>query len=175
VSDFAQRLSLDQIRDGDRLDLSATSAECAAIADRLGLLSLDRLDAHAVLSRDGGKVRATGRLKASLEQSCVATGESVPAHVDEPFDLWFLPEPKAGRPDEELELGAEELDTMFHDGSAIELGSAIVDSLALAIDPYPRSSGADAALKEAGVLSEEEAGPFAALAALKERLGGNGP
>jgi uncharacterized metal-binding protein YceD (DUF177 family) len=175
VSDFDHRLPLDQIRDGDRIDLSAGESECSAIADRLGLLRLDRLEAHAVLSRDGQKVRATGRIKASLEQPCVATGDPVPAHVDEPFDLIFLPEPRAGRADEEVELGADELDTMFHDGSTIELGSAIVDSLALALDPYPRSAGADAALKEAGVLSEEEAGPFAALAALKEKLGGSGP
>jgi uncharacterized metal-binding protein YceD (DUF177 family) len=175
VSEFDQRLPIDQIRDGDRLDLNADEAECTAIAERLGLLRLDRFDAHAVLSRDGRKIRATGRIKASLEQSCVATGDPVPAHVDEPFDILFLPEPRTGRADEEIELGSQELDTMFHDGSAIELGSAIVDSLALALDPYPRSAGADAALKEAGVLSEEEAGPFAALAALKERLGGDGP
>lgn len=175
MSEFDQRLPIDQMRDGDRLDLNADEAECTAIAERLGLLRLDRFDAHAVLSRDGRKIRATGRIKASLEQSCVATGDPVPAHVDEPFDILFLPEPRTGRADEEIELGSQELDTMFHDGSAIELGSAIVDSLALALDPYPRSAGADAALKEAGVLSEEEAGPFAALAALKERLGGDGP
>jgi uncharacterized metal-binding protein YceD (DUF177 family) len=175
VSQFEQRLPLDQIRDGDRVDLSANTEECAAIADRLGLLSLDRFDAHAVLGRDGQKVRATGRIKAALEQACVATGEPVPAHVDEAFEIVFLPEPKADRPDEEIELAADELDAMFHDGSAIELGSAIVDSLAMALDPYPRSAGADAALKEAGVLSEEEAGPFAALAALREKLGGSGP
>jgi uncharacterized metal-binding protein YceD (DUF177 family) len=173
VSDFAHRLSLDQIRDGDRLDLTANSEDCAAIANRLGLLSLDRLEAHAVLSRDGQKVRVTGRLKAALEQACVATGESIPAHVDEPFELLFLPEPKAGEAEEEVELVEGDLDTMFHDGAAIDLGGAIADSLALAIDPYPRSPSADAALKEAGVLSEEEAGPFAALAALKAKLGGN--
>ena len=34
-----------------------------------------------------------------------------------------------------------------------------------------RSAGADAALREAGVMSEEEASPFAALAALKGKLG----
>jgi len=173
VSDFAHRLSLDQIRDGDRLDLSADAEECAAIAGRLGILSLDRLEAHAVLSREGQKIRATGRLKAALNQACVATGESVPAHVDEPFELLFLPEPKVGSADEEVELGQADLDTMFHDGAAIDLGSAIADSLALALDPYPRSPSADTALKEAGVLSEEEAGPFAALAALKAKLGGN--
>ncbi len=174
MSDFAHRLSLDQIRDGDRLDLSADAEECAAIAGRLGLLSLDRLEAHAVLSRDGQKVQATGRLKAALAQACVATGDSVPAHVDEPFELLFLPEPKVGSADEEFELGENDLDTMFHDGAAIDLGSAIADSLALALDPYPRSPSAEAALKEAGVLSEEDAGPFAALAALKAKLGGSG-
>ena len=172
MSDFAHRLSLDQIRDGDRLDLIADPDECAAIAGRLGLVSLGRLEAHAVLARDGQKVRATGRLKAALEQACVATGDPVPAHVDEPFELFFLPEPKSGEANEEMELGGEDLDTVFHDGAAIDLGSAIADSLALALDPYPRSPSADVALKEAGVLGEEEAGPFAALAALKAKLAG---
>jgi len=171
--DFASRLPLDQIRDGDRVDLVADSGECESVAERLGLLSLERLEAHAVLSRDDQQIRASGRLKASLEQACVATGEPVPEHVDEAFDLLFIPPPSKGKPDEEIELGSDELDTIFHDGTGIELGNAIADTLALSLDPYPRSAGADAALKEAGVMSEEEAGPFAALAALKSRMGGN--
>ena len=52
---------------------------------------------------------------------------------------------------------------VFHDGAAIDLGGAIADTLALSLDPYPRSAGAEAALKEAGVMSEEEASPFAVL------------
>ena len=171
MSDFGHRLLLDQIRDGDRLDIMADDEERAAIADRLGLLSLERLEAHAVLARDGEKIAATGRSKASLEQACVATGEPCPAHIDEPFELSFVPEPKAGGSDEEVELGESDLDTVFHDGSAIDLGGAITDTLALALDPYPRSAGADAALKEAGVMTEDEASPFAALAALKEKMG----
>ncbi len=171
MSEFTHRLPLDRIRDGDRQDIVAEPAERTAIAERLGLLSLDRLEAHVVLARDGEKVRAMGRLKASLEQACVVTGDPVPAHIDEPFDLFFVPEPKAGA-EEEVELSGGDLDTMFYDGAAIELGSAITDTLALALDPYPRSAAAEAALKEAGVLSEEEAGPFAALAALRGKLGG---
>lgn len=171
MSDFAHRLPLDQIREGDRLDIVADDEERAAVADRLGLLSLDRFEAHAVLSRDGQTIRATGRLKASLEQACVATGTPVPDHLDEAFELRFVPEPKGGKADDEIELGESDLDTIFHDGSAIDLGGAVIDTLALTLDPYPRSAGADAALKEAGVITEEEAGPFAALAALKEKLG----
>jgi uncharacterized metal-binding protein YceD (DUF177 family) len=171
LSDFGRRLPIDQIRDGDRLDIVAEDDERIAIRDRLGLLSLERLEAHAVLSRDGQEVRAAGRLRASLEQACVATGDACPAHIDEPFDLRFMPEPKLGQAEDEIELGGTDLDTVFHDGSAIDLGGAVIDTLALALDPYPRSAGADAALKEAGVLTEDEASPFAALAALKEKMG----
>ena len=169
MSDLAQRLQLDQIRDGDRIDFNANAEELAAIAARLRLLSLDRLDAHAVLARNGDKVTATGRLKASLTQACVATGEPVAEHVDEAFDLSFVPTPTA---DEELELDADQLDTIFHDGAIIDLGTAIADTLALALEPYPRSAAADEALREAGVLNEEEAGPFAVLAALKAKMSG---
>lgn len=166
MKDFSHRLPLDRIRDGERVDLVAGDDECAAIARRLGLVSLDRLEAHAALACDGEQVRARGRIKAALAQSCVVSGEPVPARIDEPFELVFLPEPK-GQPDEEVELGADELDVVFHDGAGIELGAAIADTLALALDPYPRGPEADAALKAAGVLSEEQAGPFAALAKLK--------
>ena len=41
---------------------------------------------------------------------------------------------------------------------------------ALALEPFPRSPNADAALKAAGVKAEGEVGPFSALAALKEKL-----
>ena len=169
MSDFAHRLQLDQIRDGDRLDLVADDAERAAIAERLDLAGLDRLDAHAMLNRDGDAIRAQGRVQASLEQSCVVTGEPIPAHVDEAFEILFRPEPGPG--DEAIELGAEECDVVFHDGAAIDLGSAIADTLALSLDPYPRSAGAEAALKEAGIMSEEEASPFAVLAQLKRGEG----
>ena len=165
---FAHHLRLDQVRDGERLALVADDAERAAIAKRLDLASLDRLEAHVCLECTDDVVRAKGRLVASLDQSCVVTGEPVAAHVDEPFALVFVPEPPAARPDEEVELGGADLDVVFHDGSAIDLGGALADTLALSLDPYPRSAGADAALKEAGVLTEEQASPFAVLAKLRK-------
>lgn len=167
TDEFAHRLPLNQIRDGERIDLIADDAERKLIADRLDLRGLDRLEAHATLERKGEIVRARGRLKASLCQSCVVTDEPVDAHADEAFDIYFLPEPKTDSTDEEVELVESDCDVVFHDGAAIDLGSAIADTLALAVDPYPRSAGAEAALREAGVLSEAEAGPFAALAKLK--------
>ena len=163
---FAHQLRLDQIRDGERLDLIADDAEREAIAKRLGLASLDRVEAHVTLQRSGEIVRAEGRLQASLDQSCVVTGEPVAEHVDEPFAILFTPEPKETGPDEEVELGSGDCDVVFHDGAQIDLGGAIADTLALSLDPYPRSAGADAALKEAGVMTEERVSPFAVLAKL---------
>ena len=174
IEDFGHRLTLDRIRDGERIDLVADEAEKDRISKRLGLDALDRLEAHATLRREGDCIRATGRIAASLDQRCVATGEPVSAHVDEPFEILFAPEPKI-EADEEIELGAQDCDVVFHDGASIDLGEAIADTLALTLDPYPRSAGAEAALKGAGVLSEEEAGPFAALAQLKRQMGGDGP
>jgi len=167
MSDFAHRLKLDQIRDGERLDLVADEAERIAVAERLDLVGLNRLDAHAILARDGQQVRASGRLQAALEQSCVVTGQAIAAHVDEAFDILFVPERTADHSGDEVELDEQECDVVFHDGAAIDLGAAIADTLALSVDPYPRSAGAEAALKEAGVMTEEEASPFAVLAALK--------
>jgi uncharacterized metal-binding protein YceD (DUF177 family) len=165
---FGHALRLDQIRDGERLELNADEAERRVIAKRLGLSSLHCLEAHASMSRPGGDiVRVQGRLQAALDQSCVVTGDAVPAHVDEPFELLFVPEPQAAGPDEEIELGSSDCDVVFHDGAVIDLGGAIADTLALSLDPYPRSAGADAALKEAGVMTAEQASPFAMLAQLK--------
>jgi uncharacterized metal-binding protein YceD (DUF177 family) len=166
TDNFAHHLRLDRIHSGDRIDLVADESERQAIAERFGLQSLERLEAHATLDRTGNSVRAEGRIVAALEQSCVITGEAVAAHVDEAFAIAFRPEPQVARSEEEIELDPTDCDVVFHDGATIDLGSAIADTLALGLPAYPRSPGAEAALKEAGILTEAEGSPFAALAQL---------
>jgi uncharacterized metal-binding protein YceD (DUF177 family) len=167
MSQFGEPLPLNRVRDGARLELVADEAERSAISERLGLASLERLEAHVALESRDARIRAHGRLRGALEQRCVATDVPLPVHVDEPFDILFLPEPSVA-PDSEIELSDQDCDVVFHDGATIDLAAALADSLALSLDPYPRSPDADVALREAGVLSEEQAGPFAALAALKK-------
>jgi len=96
------------------------------------------------------------------------TDEALPVTVDEPVALRFVAEDK---PDaDEVELDENALDTMGFDGAAIDLGEAAAETMALALDPFPRGPNAAAVLREAGVISEEEAKPPGALAGLKAQL-----
>jgi hypothetical protein len=102
----------------------------------------------------------------------VATGEPVLGEIEESFAVHFRPLPAAGGgAEDEVELGEDEMDVIFTDAGQVDVGEAVAQTLALHLDPYPRAPGAEAALKEAGVMDEGEAGPFGALAALKDKLG----
>jgi len=147
----------------------ADEKERTALARRFGLISLDLLEADVTLQPDGAGYLAEGTLRGTAQQACVASGEPVPASVEESFRIRFVTETGYDA-DAEVELDADDCDTLFHDGRAIDLGEAVAESFALALEPFPRSPNADAALKAAGVKDESEAGPFGALAALKEKL-----
>jgi uncharacterized metal-binding protein YceD (DUF177 family) len=169
--DFSRVVALDTIGDVPRaMTLEADAEERQALARRFRLIAVDTLSAEAALSRKGQVVTATGRLTAAVVQSCVATGAPVPEQIDEPFEIVFRPPPTDARPDEEIELDESEMDVVFYDGGSIDLGEAVAETLALALDPYPRAPDAEAALKAAGVKSEAEAGPFGALASLRDKL-----
>lgn len=171
--EFSRIVRIDMLGAAPRAEaIEADASERAALAKRFGLVEIGRLSAQANIMIEKDEVRATGRLSAAVVQSCVATSEPVPAQIDEPFDILFRPAPQSVRSEEEIELGESEMDVVFYEGAAVDLGEAVAETLALALNPYPRAPGAEAALKAAGVKGEEEAGPFSALASLKDRLGG---
>ena len=82
TDDFAHRLPLNQIRDGERIDLSADEGERKLIADRLDLRALDRLEAHATLDRKGEMVRVAmmpGTAQAKLDNKGMKARPDSPA------------------------------------------------------------------------------------------------
>jgi uncharacterized metal-binding protein YceD (DUF177 family) len=164
--EFSRRIALDRAQGAQRI--AADEAERAALARRFRLVRIDSLDAEAELDRDGADVTVTGRVIARAVQSCVATDAELPVEIDEPFALRFIPA-NAEHPGEEIELEPGACDTIEHVGLAIDLGEAAAQTLALALDPFPRAPDADQALKAAGVLSEGETGPFAALRGMLEK------
>lgn len=168
--EFSRTFRLDELGGTPRaVSIAAEEGERAALAARFGLIGIERLQAQAELERDGDVVSATGTFEAEVTQSCVASGEPVPARIAGDFALRFVRAGEEPCP-EEVELQESELDEIDYEGSAIDLGEAVAQTMALALDPFPRAAGADEKLREAGVLGEEEAGPFAALKALKDKL-----
>lgn len=167
--EFSRPERLDTIGAGERLvEIAADEGERAALARRFAIVAVERLTAALTVRREQGAVLVAGRVAGAVVQACSATGEPLRAAVDEPVALRFLDEAPAV--DEEVELSADVLDTLPIEGGAVDLGEVAAETMALALDPFPRGPGAAAALAKAGVLSEGEAGPFGALAALRDML-----
>jgi uncharacterized metal-binding protein YceD (DUF177 family) len=169
-TEFARPQRIDTIGGEPRaVEIEADAAERAALAKRFELVGIDRLTGQFTIRRDAAGILVEGRVEAALTQACSITGDPLPATVGESVNLRFVPEDQAGH--DEVELGDQDIDVIPYDGGAIDLGEVAAETMALALDPFPRGPNAEAALKQAGVLSEEEAGPFGALAALRDKLG----
>lgn len=129
-----------------RLSIEASAGERAAIADRLDLLALKRLEAEITLERrPGGRVAVAGVVKADVRQACVITLEPVAAVIEEPFSILYCPRAatagNADRRDVVLPLDDDDWPEPLVD-NRMNVGEAVVQYLALALDPYPRAPGA---------------------------------
>jgi uncharacterized metal-binding protein YceD (DUF177 family) len=166
--EFSLILTMSDAAQGRDIAVEADADARARIAKRLGLIAVDRFALTAEVRAVAGGIGAKGDVQADLVQSCAATGLPVPAMLSEPFDLRFLRDIDAPvDADEEIEISSEDCDLLPLDGDRVDLGEAAVQTLSLALDPFPRHPDADRVLAEKGVLSEEAAGPFAALAKLR--------
>lgn len=142
--------------------LSATAEERAALARRFELVAIKRLEAQITLEPDGDAIAANGTLSADIVQNCAISGDDLPQKIREQLAMRFVPAKNApADPDEEIELDADELDEMFFEGTAFDLGEAVAQSLALAIDPFAVGPEADEARRAHGLLEEGAEGPLA--------------
>ena len=164
--EFSRRVPIDHIGPGGhKLGISADAAECAALARRFGWTAIDGLTATANLLARADGVDALGTLNATVERACVASGVPVRETVEEAFAIHFVPPRDQPVDGGEIEIDEDELDLVEFDGTAVDIGEAVAQSLALGVAPFPRSPAAEAVLRKAGVIDESEAisGPFAGL------------
>ncbi|OCC22427.1 DNA-binding protein [Croceicoccus estronivorus] len=164
-NEFSRMVEPARMGDGTR-HLVADESERATLARRFALVSIERLEADVTLQAEGEAVTVSGTLHAAYIQSCAVSGDDLSVTVEEPVMFRFVPM-GTYRPDEEVELSEDDCDEIEYEGGAFDLGEAISQSLALTIDPYATGPNAEQTRKEAGLLNEEQTGPFAALAALK--------
>jgi uncharacterized metal-binding protein YceD (DUF177 family) len=165
--EFSRLVAIDQLpARGHDLEIAASAAERAALARRFAILGIDRLDAKLRLKPigRGPLVRLSGTVSAEVVQACVVSLEPVRQSVDEAFEMTFGPDvDNGGEAEIDLDLDAEDPPDPIVDGE-IDVGEAVAEQVALALDPFPRADGAvftppaEAAPEEA-----ETANPFAAL------------
>ncbi len=146
---------------GYKIDVEATAAECAAIATRLLVPSVESVSCQwSLRPAPDGAVEAEGSLRARLHQECVVSLDAFPVTVVEEFAVRFVP---AGQESEEAD-DPDEPDELPIENGVLELGEATVEQLALALDPYPRKPGAELPL----TMDDAPDTAFSALAKLRK-------
>jgi uncharacterized metal-binding protein YceD (DUF177 family) len=157
---------------GRDIDVSPSADECAAIAVQLGVSSVDALAVHLHAIRFRGGIRVTGRLTGRVTQPSVVTLEPLSQDVAEPIDRIFLPGGEkefAAAANAEIFVDLEGDDVPDHfEGNEADLSDLIVETLALAVDLYPREPGVS--LEDTGLKPDlEVSSPFAVLKTLKPK------
>jgi uncharacterized metal-binding protein YceD (DUF177 family) len=158
--------------------IEANAEERAALARRFALVALDALKAEGSLETldNGRRAVLRAHLTARLTQSCIVSLEPVTAEIDEEFTLEYdadadpaaLDEPEIPEDMEDMEAFLAEPDPPdpLVDG-AVDVGDAVAEQLALALDPYPRAPGI---VFEGSTASDSLAeSPFKALAGLVKK------
>lgn len=155
---------------GLTVERSATAEERDEIARALDLPGCRSLVVrYALVPRGGGHVHLSGALQAQVDQTCVVTLEPLLNDVAATFkvDYWpetEMPEPSGGEVDVQDEADLEPI-VAGH----IEVGRVVFESLAGAIDLFPRKPGVTFEQPEDPGDGGGSASPFAALAKIKNK------
>ena len=156
---------------GLRVARAATEAERTALAKALEVVSCEGADAEYTIKAIGvGRYRLSGEVSVRLTQGCVVTLEPLSTKLKEGFEVEFWPpESVPGAPSAEVEVSAlRDIEPIEH--GTIDAGRIVFETLAAAIDPYPRKEGAALDWRDENDKSSEpgSASPFAKLKTLKE-------
>lgn len=148
----------------------------ASLAEELGITSIRKLSFEGSLKPFGDSDwQLKARLGATLIQPCVATLEPVTTRIDADILRIFVTDYTEA---EAPEIEMPEDDTIEPLGTWIDPAIIMKEALALALPEYPRKDEAQTEtvrVTEPGKkpMTDEEARPFAGLAALKDQLGKN--
>ncbi len=171
IPGFKRVLARDDVPDdGLEVELKAGPEAREILAKRYDLLALEVLTARLIVEpwRKKG-IKAAGTLHAELSQACIVTLDPVPTELDAPFTLLYLPEDVEGRRALEVALdplAEEPPDPLPIEG--VDMGEAIAEQLALVLDPYPRTEGAELPATESSDSgSGKKPNPFEVLKNLK--------
>ena len=143
--EFSRIVAGDRMEAVETLEIVADGAERAALARRFGLDSLDALTASVTLTKFGDRrrVRLSANFSADVLQSCVVTLEPAPSRIEDSFVLVYDEDAGGPAEAETVVLLKGQISPAPWSGVVIDVGEAVAEHLALALDPYPRATGAD--------------------------------
>jgi uncharacterized metal-binding protein YceD (DUF177 family) len=147
--------------------ITASAAECEALARRFDLRGLSEFKARISLRRvtGGPALRVQGDFEAEVVQTCVVSLQDVHAHVQGHFDTFFSEETAA--PAAEIALDDDETSPEIITNGVIDMGEIVAQYLSLELDPYPRAPGVSLAAQLAEIGAEVKNSPFRVLEGLK--------
>lgn len=173
--EFSRPVALDAIGEAEiTKQIEATAGERSALAARFDLLAIDRLAAElrVVRAKGGALVRLAGQFQAEVTQSCVVSLAPVSNRLEDSFALLYSTR------GEDLQIEAEVFVDPDQDDppepvppGGIDLGEAVAEQLALALDPYPRAEGVELESDQrvgGPADGQDRPNPFAALASLRK-------
>jgi uncharacterized metal-binding protein YceD (DUF177 family) len=172
---FGARLRTKVTRgEGQEIAIRADGPVREVLAGRLGVLSVDEFAAEIEAVPFDGGVRVAGHLTARLHQACVITLEPVAQTIEVTLDRTFLRGPGPDKPPSAPIPGPgeyvppERVDPPdWFEGDWIDLDVFLLETVALALDPYPRAD--NARLQTPEQENHEPDSPFAVLAGLKTK------
>lgn len=153
--------------------IEATAVEREAIKNLLDLVALESLRfEYRLWPGEGERVHLSGRLTADATQTCVISLEPLEALIDTPVEVDFWPEDLVAdleRKADDLREAAliEEWPEAIVEGT-IDLGPVVYETLATALEPYPKKEGAKLQWSQDGGADAPTPGPFATLEQLKK-------
>ena len=162
--------------------LSPNETECAAIAKRIGVVSVDAVTAEAVCTLESGHIiHVTGNFSATVTQECVVTLDHIQNIVSDEFEGWYSDhahiasfkkaqhEAKTKKEFIEMPMLEEHEDPEPLENDRLDVGELFVQFLSLSIDHFAHKEGVSvedkipAKHKEADAKNFAPLNPFAAL------------
>ena len=166
---WSATIRLDEIGEtGRHVELEASEAVRAALAQAAGVDAVERLRARFDLTRRGrDRLHVSGEVSGTVRQTCVVTLDPVENEINEAVEVDFAPPLEPGNATAQVDVDAassEEVEPLV--GNAVDLGLLATEFFLLGIDPYPRKPGV--AFDAPKVAADPADHPFARLAALQK-------
>jgi uncharacterized metal-binding protein YceD (DUF177 family) len=172
-SEFCRLVPLSKLTHGAEktFEIEATAQECEALAKRFNILAVQSLKAIIKLSlRAKGKlIKLRGAFQAEVIQSCVITLDPVYSKLEDNFSLSYSETVDNSAPEIDISIEGEDyIEPLLSD--SLDIGEAVSEHLALALDPFPRKKGAVFVYSDKTDQFDNEVkpNPFSVLKSLKK-------